>query len=282
MSKRLRVIRFFVICIVFIVVILIASKKWTTISEKDYKDEKEDIIKEIDKNEDNNKDKLEDNEESTHKSENESDSEIISIPVEEAYLKDGRKIAFLTFDDGPSKNTIEILKILDEKNVKATFFVLGKLAEKNKDIIKDINDNGHGIGNHTYSHNYSKIYSSINNLLNEINRTHNILSGILGEEFNSRLFRFPGGSFGEKKSSFRTSVLNNGYSYIDWNVLNRDAEGSNINANELVQNIKDTAKGKERAVILMHDSHTKRNTVDALADTIDFLKSEGYEFAIFE
>lgn len=215
-------------------------------------------------------------------SEEKSDSSIISVPVEEAYLNDGRKIVFLTFDDGPSKNTIEILKILDEKDVKATFFVLGQLAEKNPEIIKEINNKGHSIGNHSYTHNYRKIYSNVNNLLEEINKTKNILNDILGEEYNSSLFRFPGGSFGNKKSSFRTAVVNNGYDYIDWNSLNRDSEGINKGSIELLQNVKDTVKGKERAVILMHDSATKASTVDALPETIDYLRNEGYEFGILE
>ncbi|MBS4534093.1 polysaccharide deacetylase [Clostridium sp. D2Q-14] len=298
-NKRLRRIRFIILCIIFILGILTLFGKWTTISEKENSKEKEyakeKIIKEkaekekkSDKDDEENQVKNSDKKIEKNKSKDHEESKKVSysthvsVPSEEAYLKDGRKMAFLTFDDGPSKNTIKILKILNQKNVKATFFVLGQLAEKNDNIIRDIYDNGHSIGNHTYSHNYSKIYSNVNILLNEIDRTDNILKEILGEDFNSKLFRFPGGSFGEKKSPFRTAVLNNGYKYIDWNALNRDSEKKRFSVNELIENIKDTVEGKEKAVILMHDAPTKTSTVEMLPDVIDYLKSEGYEFGVLE
>lgn len=85
------------------------------------------------------------------------------------------KIAYLSFDDGPSKTvTPQILKTLDKYGIKATFFVLGSMAEKNPSILKSIYSKGHSIGHHSYSHNYKYIYSSYNNFLGEINRTEKI------------------------------------------------------------------------------------------------------------
>ncbi|MGO1651196.1 polysaccharide deacetylase family protein [Senegalia sp. (in: firmicutes)] len=273
-NKRYRFIRFIVLCIIVNIAIIVLIGNNKSVSDKNNPIE----IKEEEEYIKTNKANLFENK----KEEEIKKDSILSLPVEEAYLNDERKIAFLTFDDGPSNNTIKILKILDEKNVKATFFVLGELAEVNEQTIKDIHKKGHSIGNHTYSHEYKKIYASTDNLLNDISKTNNILKNIIGEDYNNRLFRFPGGSFGEKKAVFRKSVVNNGYNYIDWNALNRDSEGNYKNSNELLFHIKDTVKGKKRVVILMHDSPAKKTTVEALPQTIDYLKSEGYEFGILK
>lgn len=272
-NRRYRFIRFIVLCIIVTVWIVVLMGNNKSVSDKNNPTElkEKEVYNKIDQG----------NALDNQKEENINDS-ILSVPVEEAYLNGERKIAFLTFDDGPSKNTIKILEILDEKNVKANFFVLGELAEKNDKIIKDIYNQGHSIGNHTYSHEYNKIYASIDNLLNDINKTNNILKNIIGKDYNSRLFRFPGGSFGENKSSFRRAVVNNGYKYIDWNALNRDSERNYKNSNELFFHVKDTVKGKKRAIILMHDSAAKKSTVESLPQTIDYLKSEGYEFGILK
>ena len=197
-----------------------------------------------------------------------------------AELDKGKKIAYLTFDDGPSRYvTPEILDILDSYNIKATFFVLGKQAEKNPDILKRIYEEGHSIGNHTYSHNYSFIYKNVNNFLYELEKTEEVFKNILGEDFETNLIRFPGGSFGTKKAPFRSFVLEKGYNYIDWNSLNGDAEGHYIPAEKLVNRFKSTFSNQPVLVILMHDIDAKRTTVEALPAIIDFLIEKGYEFA---
>lgn len=197
-----------------------------------------------------------------------------------AELDKGKKIAYLTFDDGPSRYvTPEILDILDSYNIKATFFVLGKQAEKNPDILKRIYEEGHSIGNHTYSHNYSFIYKNVNNFLYELEKTEEVFKNILGEDFETNLIRFPGGSFGTKKAPFRSFVLEKGYNYIDWNSLNGDAEGHYIPAKKLVNRFKSTFSNQPVLVILMHDIDAKRTTVEALPAIIDFLIEKGYEFA---
>lgn len=296
MSRKKRFIRFIFLCIISIVIIVILIGNHRSVS---YSGKKIDV-QNNDKNnlnENSNQNSIEVEEDynetdlSTDNTEddidNDSDTEndidnVLTVPVEEAYKKDDRKIAFLTFDDGPSKNTTKILKILDEENVKATFFVLGKLAKDNDETIKDIYNKNHKIGNHTYSHEYRKIYSSTDMLLNEVNKTNEILKGILGDDFKSNLFRFPGGSFGENKSVYRQAIKNQGYKYVDWNALNKDSEGRNKTPNELLLNIKETTKNKKRVIILMHDSATKKNTVESLPMVIDYLKNEGYEFGVLD
>ncbi|WP_160198249.1 polysaccharide deacetylase family protein [Senegalia massiliensis] len=298
MSRKKRFIRFIFLCIISIVIIIILIGNHKSVS---YSGKKIDV-QNNDKNnlnENSNQNSIEveqdynetdlstDNREDDIDNDTENDTEddidtVLTVPVEEAYKKDDRKIAFLTFDDGPSKNTTEILKILDEENIKATFFVLGKLAKYNDETIKDIYNKNHKIGNHTYSHEYRKIYSSTDILLNEVNKTNEILKGILGDDFKSNLFRFPGGSFGENKSVYRQAIKNQGYKYVDWNALNKDSEGRNKTPNELLLNIKETTKNKKRVIILMHDSATKKNTVESLPMVIDYLKNEGYEFGVLD
>jgi peptidoglycan/xylan/chitin deacetylase (PgdA/CDA1 family) len=112
--------------------------------------------------------------------------EIQKIINEGKKQVDGRKFAFLTFDDGPSTTvTPKILNILKENNVHATFSLIGKEIEQNdesKAIVKQEIEQGNAIGNHSYSHNY-KLVSNVAGFMDEINRTEGILRGILGDDF---------------------------------------------------------------------------------------------------
>lgn len=210
-----------------------------------------------------------------------------AVNVEEAYKKDGKKVAFLTFDDGPTRNiTPEVLDTLKRYDVKATFFVLGKMAEQNKDLIKRIINEGHAIANHTYSHEYNNIYSSSENFWREINKTDGVLKSILGQEFSTRVFRFPGGSVGGRyeklKVGYRNSMKDKGYCYIDWNVENGDGKSSNFTPERLLQYVKQEANGHEDIIVLMHDASTKKTTAQALPSIIEYLKAQGFEFKVLK
>jgi peptidoglycan-N-acetylglucosamine deacetylase len=197
----------------------------------------------------------------------------------DVYKADGHKIAYLTFDDGPSANTTPgILKTLDNYNVKATFFIIGNMAIINSSLVKMEAQDGQSIGNHTYSHNYQYIYSNTKTFINDVNKCDIVLKTILGNSYNSKLVRFPGGSFGTKMAPFRKSIKNAGYHYIDWNDLTGDAEGQNISVDKLLANLKTYTSGKEHVVILMHDASTKKTTVQALPQVIEYLESQGYAF----
>lgn len=191
----------------------------------------------------------------------------------------GEKIAYLTFDDGPSiKTTPKILDTLKSYNVKATFFVVGKLAEANRDLIIRENAEGNAIGDHTFTHDYKYLYQNPQIFISDISKCAETLHSILGAEFKIKYIRFPGGSFGKKLEPFREAVEAAGYSFIDWNSLNGDAEGANIPPDKLVSRIKQTSKGKNTLVILMHDAPAKKTTVQALPQIIEYLKSEGFIF----
>ncbi len=193
------------------------------------------------------------------------------------------KIAYLTFDDGPSQMvTKEIIEVLDNYGIKATFFVLGKMAEINPETLKLVYSSGHSIGNHGYSHNYKYIYINIDNFLLDIEKSNKTLKGILGEDFQTGLLRLPGGSFGKSKNKYVNIAEEKGYRTYDWNALNGDAEVPKKNKNQLVQRLKDTARGRKKIVILMHDTDAKKNTAKALPEIIDYLIGEGYSFKALE
>ena len=195
------------------------------------------------------------------------------------YKSDGHKIAYLTFDDGPSDRTTPgILKILDNYNIKATFFIVGSMAIRYPDLVKKEAADGQAIGNHTYSHNYKYIYSNVNAFLSDVNKCEVVLKSILGSDFNSKIVRLPGGSFGRKLKPFRVALKSDGYHYIDWNDLTGDADGQNIPVAKLLANLKKYTNGKGHVVILMHDISTKATTVQALPKVIEYLKSQGYSF----
>ncbi|MFL0195410.1 polysaccharide deacetylase family protein [Clostridium sp. WILCCON 0269] len=194
------------------------------------------------------------------------------------YKPDGRKVVYLTFDDGPSpNNTPQILKILKDYNIKATFFLIGKNAEKNKDIVKEEVAEGHTVANHTYSHDMNYIYSDPKVFINDVNKCNDILKSILGNNYNSKLIRFPGGSFGKKLEPFREEAKENGYSYVDWNDLTGDAEYNRVPVDKLVSTV-ERYSNQEHLVVLMHDASTKATTVQALPEVIEYFRSKGYIF----
>ena len=197
---------------------------------------------------------------------------------------DKARVAYLTFDDGPSpKITPQILDILKEYNIKATFFVIGSLAEKYPDILFRIQEEGHLIANHTFTHNYKYIYSNPQMLINELKRTDELFRKILGKKYKeSRLIRFPGGSFGEERLPFRQAVEAAGYINMDWNVVNGDAEGVNVTPQKQLQRLQETLGNKNSAIVLMHDSNTKQTTVHALPHVIEYIKSKEYVFEILD
>ena len=198
--------------------------------------------------------------------------------------KDNVKTCSLPFDDGPTASvTPRILDILRRYNVKATFFTVGTLIENNKNIAYREYDEGHLLANHSYSHNYSDFYASKENFMSEIDKTYNLIYEITGEKDYPRVFRFPGGGFnagshGAAKQEYKTVLKENNIRYCDWNALNGDAEGKSRSAEELVERVKKTTKGKEDVVILMHDAATKSTTADALPYIIEYLMSQGYSF----
>ena len=197
------------------------------------------------------------------------------------------KIAYLTFDDGPSEAvTPLILDLLKKEDIKATFFTLGMNVDTYPELVKREYEEGHYIANHGYYHNYAKIYKSTDTVLAEYKKTEeSIKKAIENEEYNSHLFRFPGGQAGGKYAKIKKQagkVLNdNDISFIDWNCLNGDAEGGPNTKEKLISYIKKYSKERNNLVILMHDASSKILTYETLPDIIEYLRGEGYTFDNF-
>lgn len=202
--------------------------------------------------------------------------------VSHIYNSDYRRV-FLTFDDGPSKSvTIPILDILKQNNVKATFFVLGSNAERYPEIVKRAYQEGHYIANHSFTHVYSNIYSSPQAVLDEYNRTEIAIKNAIGDQtYNSRVFRFPGGTSGGKYANIKAEAVNllnqNNVAHLDWNALTADAAGLD-NVNDMMNYVETTMGNKNSVVILMHDIGAKKSTYELLPQLIQALKEKGYVF----
>lgn len=186
---------------------------------------------------------------------------------------------YLTFDDGPSNNTDDILNILDKYNIKATFFLVANEDESAKEKIKKIADHGHSIGMHSYSNRYSEIYASLDSFKYDVDMIRDYLSAIIGYEPN--LYRFPGGS-GNKVTNVNIRECieyldSQDIRYYDWNVSGADATSNAYTSDELVENVmKDVLKYKT-SVVLLHDQDNKGATVDALTPLIESLQEANVE-----
>lgn len=209
---------------------------------------------------------------------------------------DGKKVVYLTFDDGPSETvTPKILDTLKAENVHATFFLVGKAideSETNKNLVKREFEEGNAIGNHTYSHNYNYLYPkniiNVNNIMADIEKTNQSLKSVLGEDFSTRAIRFPGGHMTWAKKDAKgmeamdKALADKDYHQVDWNSLSKDAEGPHKNAAQLKQEVINTMGNKQKLVILMHDTYGKEETAKALPEVIKYLKEQGYEFRILK
>lgn len=189
------------------------------------------------------------------------------------------KMVYLTFDDGPSARTGEILDILKENDIKATFFVVGQTSQLAQDMMKRIVEEGHTLAIHTYSHDYRQIYASVDNYLEDFNRIYEWIYEVTG--VHAQIFRFAGGSVNGYNEAICTELIaemdRRGFVHYDWNAVNGDAEGVTYTAAEMAE--KALSKlGANRVIVLMHDSVYKSATVQSLQTIIDGYRDRGYSF----
>lgn len=216
--------------------------------------------------------------------------------VKGRYKKDGKKVVFLTFDDGPSlNNTPKILDTLDKNEVRGTFFLIGKNIDKAKeyqDVVRKIYSDGHAICSHGYTHDGNNLYPNeivnIENLKKEIDDTDKAISTALGIEYKCKVFRFPYGEItrihGKDKNINKAidELSKNNITSLDWTSLTEDSVGKQKTKEELMSILKRTSKGKEKIVVLLHDSDGRVDTSNMIQDIIDYFKSQGYTFGIFD
>jgi peptidoglycan/xylan/chitin deacetylase (PgdA/CDA1 family) len=182
-----------------------------------------------------------------------------------------KHMVYLTFDDGPSIYTDEILDILAEYDVKATFFVVGKEDDVSKAALKRIVSEGHTLGMHSYSHRYTDIYGSLDAFSADFTKLQNYLYEQTGVK--SKFYRFPGGSSNTVSPTdmheFAEYLDEQGVIFFDWNISSGDASGNNISVDKIVSNSTGEIERWRTSLILMHDSADKHTTVEALPKIIE-------------
>lgn len=206
-----------------------------------------------------------------------------------------KKIVFLTFDDGPN-NTItpQVLDILKKEDVRATFFLVGKsIGDKTAGQVREILRNGNAIATHSFSHDYEYLYPgrvvSPERVYDEIQKTNARLKNILGEDFHSSVFRYPGGEMSWQNTDASNALLESkGIHWIDWNCLVGDAEKKSVRpttvegfVNYLDKSLHEN-KNAKIAVVLAHDATNKQLTVDSLSSIIKYFKDRDYEFGVLK
>lgn len=202
------------------------------------------------------------------------------ISLEENLRGEGDPMTvYLTFDDGPSENTPQILSILREHGVKATFFVTGKESDEAKEWYKQIVAEGHTLGMHSYSHKYSVIYESVDAFAADFTRLHDFLEDTTGVD--CKFYRFPGGSSNQVSNTdmneFIDYLSDQGMIYYDWNVVCGDATSQIYTADDLVQNVMTDVVKYKYSVVLMHDAAEKDSTVEALETILQKLEDMNAE-----
>ena len=204
---------------------------------------------------------------------------IFKYPMNDSIQSD-KKVAYLTFDDGPSDNTSEVLEILKKYNIKATFFMIAESVTPDRyDLIKDMIDQGHVVGIHTYSHNYKQIYASVKDYLDDFYLAYTRMYEVTGEQ--PIIFRFPGGSYNKYMKKIRKQVMTEmerrGFLYYDWQVSAEDSIGRPSKAT-ITRNVLKDFKKYNKPIILLHDSSVNDVTVQSLENIIKTIKEAGYTF----
>ncbi|WP_098743169.1 polysaccharide deacetylase family protein [Paenibacillus sp. EZ-K15] len=177
--------------------------------------------------------------------------------------KGGKRVA-LTFDDGPHpKNTLKILDLLEKYDAKATFFMLGNRVDFYPEIVKEVADEGHELGNHTWNHKDLTTLSKVEGI-KEVERTNQAIKSAAGRE--STAFRPPYGAVNKQVQSAISSPT------VFWTIDTLDWKSRNPAAilNIVLENVRDGS------IILMHDIHA--TTAEAVEPILKYLKKEGYEF----
>lgn len=200
---------------------------------------------------------------------------VVTAP--ENYVRE-EGVVYLTFDDGPSENTYSVLHYMEKYNLKATFFVVPRRTEECYEKMRAIVNGGHSIGVHSTTHEYTEIYASVDAFLADFNEAWNMIYEATGVK--TEIYRFPGGSVNDFNEDTREAIVEEmtrrGFRHYDWNVESNDVNGATWT--EMYNSIPADIANTSRAIVLMHDSAPRENTVYVLEDVIKVLLNEGYKF----
>jgi len=185
-------------------------------------------------------------------------------------LETQKKIA-LTFDDGPTEFTLEVLSLLKKYNAKATFFCIGKNIEKHPEIIKQIIEEGHLVGNHSYSHSKFFDFYNADKIIDELRRTDELL-----EKFTLKKINFFRPPYGVTTPSIKRALNITGHKTIGWNIRSLDGGTKNQDLifNRLIKHI------SPGGIVLLHD--TGKHSVLVLEQFLQFLEQNSYEVISIE
>jgi len=190
------------------------------------------------------------------------------------------KTIYLTFDDGPSKNTSKVLKVLADHDVKATFFVIAQSDETGYQRMRDIVDQGHTLGMHSYCHEYNTVYQSVEAFLDDMYKIFTQIREVTGT--TPTLFRFPGGTINSYNAGIYqelvAEMMRRGFVPCDWNMSGEDAVNGTHTPAQIVRNVMKTVDWVESGYVLLHDGDYASTTADALDTLIGELQDEGFRF----
>ena len=183
------------------------------------------------------------------------------------------KVAYLTFDDGPSELTVEVTRILSKYDIKATFFVINRTDERSREILRNTAELGHTIGMHGATHNYNVIYDSAEAFNHDLDLNYAFILETTG--IPPTIFRFPGGSVNRSNAEHRIEIIRStaerGYVYFDWNCSSGDGNYEPQDPDVILGNVLRTARDPNRIIVIMHDSVSKTTTITALPKVIEAL-----------
>ncbi|MBQ6019131.1 MAG: polysaccharide deacetylase [Clostridia bacterium] len=209
---------------------------------------------------------------------------VTSAPVA-SELSEDDKVVYLTFDDGPTDNTRNLLDILDRYGVKATFFVI-HTYDGCEVQIKELYDRGQQIALHSYTHNYN-IYRSVDTYFADLQQISDLVYNATGG-YRSTLVRFPGGTSNTVSRKYCSGIMTTlskelparGYRYFDWDWDSTDAEANRQDTSVIVRNATKAIGNDNHVILLMHDAAAKTTTVEALPQIIEAYRSAGYRFDV--
>lgn len=203
----------------------------------------------------------------------------VKLPAATVNVEKNRKVAYLTFDDGlDGKVTPQILDILKQYDVKATFFIIGNTINKNKATLKRIVDEGHKVGNHTYTHNKNIIYTDVCSFSEELAKTSKAIYDVVG--ITPELFRPPYGVPYIRSEEYKNALSQ--YKTVLWNVDGMDSRVSGITSSEIAAEVKSQVKSRRNAIILLHSTGAREETARALPEIIQYLIDNGYTISSME
>lgn len=193
-----------------------------------------------------------------------------------------KKVVYLTFDDGPNNIiTNGVIDVLNEYNVKGTFFIVGKEINRREKTMKRICKEGFGIGLHSYTHNLKHIYKNPDIFIKEMEDTNKLLYNITG--CSTKIIRFPGGSSGRLDSAFIDKLHSHGFKIFDWTNSAEDGLHPEYSSKQLYETALKQYPSKMVApgiIILFHNNSNNKNTITVLPRIIEYYKKDGYEFDI--